>query len=327
MAAMARRFSRRKPKLLFDIRGFFPEEYTDAGIWPENGLLYRSAKRIERWLLKEADGFVVLTERAREILFPERGVRSAEGGTEGEDDLSTLATATKSEFPAKLAKNAKRTQEKPVEVIPCCVDLDRFESANEISRKEIRDKLGIGDRFVMAYVGAFGGWYLTEETAEFFGALKKVRPDAFAMILTQSSPETIEPLLRERGFDNGDLLVTKVTPSEIPKYLSGADAAVSFIKKCYSKQASSPTKNAEYLACGLPIIANAGVGDVDKLIGENGVGALIEEFSPEAYGASIEAVANLNGIGDHCREVARREFDLVKVGGERYRRIYEKLVD
>ncbi|HEX6123841.1 MAG TPA: glycosyltransferase, partial [Pyrinomonadaceae bacterium] len=58
MAAIARKFSRHKPKLLFDIRGFFPEEYTDAGVWPADGLLYRSAKRVERWLFKEADGFV-----------------------------------------------------------------------------------------------------------------------------------------------------------------------------------------------------------------------------------------------------------------------------
>ena len=70
MGAIARRFSRRKPKLLFDIRGFFPEEYTDAGIWPEGGILYRSVKRVEKWLMKEADGFVVLTEKTREILFP-----------------------------------------------------------------------------------------------------------------------------------------------------------------------------------------------------------------------------------------------------------------
>src|SRR5262245_53291401 len=115
MGALARKFSRRKPKLLFDIRGFFPEEYTDAGIWPENGLLYRAAKRVERWLLKEADGFVVLTEKAREILFAEKGP-------------------------------------KPVEVIPCCVDLGRFEIAGEQTRMEIRERLGIGDRFVAAYV-------------------------------------------------------------------------------------------------------------------------------------------------------------------------------
>ena len=32
MGAIGRKLSRHRPKMLFDIRGFFPEEYTDAGI-------------------------------------------------------------------------------------------------------------------------------------------------------------------------------------------------------------------------------------------------------------------------------------------------------
>ena len=113
MGALARKFSNGKPKLLFDIRGFFPEEYTDAGVWPENGWLYRSAKRVERWLMKEADGFVVLTERAREILFPE----SKETGLDARG--------------------------RPVEVIPCCVNLVRFEYSSVDSRIVMRRKLKI----------------------------------------------------------------------------------------------------------------------------------------------------------------------------------------
>lgn len=296
MGAMAKKLSSPKPMLLFDIRGFFPEEYTDAGIWPEGGWLYRAAKRVEKWLLKEADGFVVLTEKARNILFPE----SLETGL---DNLG-----------------------RPVEVIPCCVDLSRFESANEEARRAIRLELNLGERFVAAYVGAFGGWYLTEETADFFGELKKLKPDAFAMILTQSRPDMIEPLLRERGYGTEDYLIKQVPPDDVPRYLSGADLAVSIIKPCYSKQASSPTKNAEFLACGLPIIANAGVGDVDRLIIGNRVGALIREFKPADYAAAFDAVETLGDIGEHCREVARREFDLANLGGVRYRNIYARLL-
>src|SRR5258706_6377130 len=107
MGSIARRFSRRKPKLLFDIRGFFPEEYTDAGVWPENGWLYRSAKRVERWLMRESDGFVVLTEKARAILFPESEATGVD----------------------------KRGR--PVEVIPCCVDFhNRFLPNGDTMRNE-----------------------------------------------------------------------------------------------------------------------------------------------------------------------------------------------
>jgi glycosyltransferase involved in cell wall biosynthesis len=290
----------KKPKLLFDIRGFFPEEYTDAGVWKENGWLYRTVKRLEKWLLKEADGFVVLTERAREILFPE----SAATGFD---------------------KSGR-----PVEVIPCCVDLKRFETANENSRNEIRRKLNIGNRFAVVYVGSFGGWYLTEETADFYGELKRRKPDAFALILTQSKREMIEPLLRARGFGSGDVHIQKVAPSEIPLYLSAADAAVSFIKPCYSKQASSPTKNAEYLACGLPLIVNGGVGDTTELTGTDETGVVIENFSQEDYQKALAELdmllENREALAERCRASALNRFDLYKVGGERYRRFYRNLL-
>ncbi|MFN0279631.1 MAG: glycosyltransferase [Pyrinomonadaceae bacterium] len=296
MGALARKLSSRKPKLLFDIRGFFPEEYTDAGIWPEGGWLYRSAKRVERWLLNEADGFVVLTEKARDILFPE----SNETG---------------------LDKRGR-----PVEVIPCCVDLKRFEVISDESRDEMRRELKIGNRFVVAYVGSFGGWYLTREMFDFFAAAREADPSVFIMVLTQRDKAMVIDKLRAAGFADGDFLVDSVLPEDLPRYLNAADAGVSFIKRCYSKQASSPTKNAEYLASGLPIIANSGVGDVDALISEHGIGVIVERFNLECYLDSLTAARALGNIRQQCREAAETVFDLETVGGGRYRRLYRRLL-
>lgn len=301
MGALANTFSfGAKPKLLFDIRGFFPEEYTDAGNWRENGGIYRAVKKAERWLLKKSDGFVVLTERAREILFPE----SKETGFDKKG--------------------------RPIEIIPCCVDLNRFAAANDESRREMRAELKLDDRFVVVYVGSFGGWYLTKETADFYGELKKKHADAFALVLTQSPPQMIEPLLRERGYADGDFLIKRVSPAEIPLYLSAADAAVSFIKSCYSKQASSPTKNAEYLACGLPIIANDGIGDTTEFTETDGTGVIIRDFSSETYRAAMieldDLLKNKENLAERCRASARNRFDLSRVGGERYREIYRRLL-
>jgi glycosyltransferase involved in cell wall biosynthesis len=300
MGAIAKKFSRKKPKLLFDIRGFFPEEYTDAGRWKEGGKLYRAVKRVEKWLLKESDGFVVLTEKGREILFPE----SQETGFD------------------KLGR--------PVEVIPCCVDLSKFEKIGKETRDKFRKKLNIENRRVITYVGSFGGWYLTKETADFFGTAKKENDDVFALILTQSDPEEIKNLLTERGFKEHDFLVTKVLPQVIPSYLSAADMALSFIKPCYSKQASSPTKNAEYFAMGVPTIVNSGVGDTAKMTLADGTGVVINEFNEEIYRQSYldieKMLENREEIAEVCKESAVKRFDLEKVGGKRYRRIYQRLL-
>ncbi|MEO8649957.1 MAG: glycosyltransferase [Acidobacteriota bacterium] len=296
IAVLVRKFSKTKPKILFDIRGFFPEEYTDAGVWPEGGWLYRSAKRVERWLMREADGFVVLTEKARDILFP----GSAETGLDEKG--------------------------RPVEVIPCCVDLERFAEAGPDARTAIRSELGITERMVLTYVGSFGGWYLTDEMIDLFAAARERDPNYFVLILTQRDREKVAGLLASRGFNKDDFFVVSVLPAEVPRYLAASDVAVSLIKAYYSKQSSSPTKLAEYLACGLPVIANRGVGDVDKVLEQNGVGVLLRDFSKESYRAALKEVEELGGFGQRCRETASREFDLVTVGGERYRRIYRNLI-
>jgi glycosyltransferase involved in cell wall biosynthesis len=102
--------------------------------------------------------------------------------------------------------------------------------------------------------------------------------------------------------------------------------AISFIRSCYSKQASSPTKIAEYLACGLPIISNTGIGDLDQQITDDKVGVLIDRFDPEAYADAIQRLRALGDTADRCRDAAKRRFDLETVGGARYRRLYKNLL-
>lgn len=299
MGAIARKFSFRKPKLLFDIRGFFPEEYTDAGRWKENGKLYKTVKKAEKWLLKEADAFVVLTEKAREILFPE-------SRNSGFDKFG-----------------------RPVEVIPCCVNFEKFAAADAALRTETRKKLNLEGRRVITYVGSFGGWYLTQETIDLLAAAREQNATTFALILTQREPEKIAAKLEEAGFTKNDYLVRSVKPSEIAAFLCASDVAVSFIKACYSKQASSPTKIAEYLASGLPVISNRGVGDLDELIETDKVGDLTDDFTKESYLESLSVIDELkrdDSLAERCKSSAVGRFDLAKVGGERYRAIYRKIL-
>lgn len=299
MAALAKVFAgKRKPKVIFDIRGFFPEEYTDAGVWKEGGLLYKTVKGVEKWLLAESDGFVVLTEKARGILFPESADSGADRGG------------------------------RPVEVIPCCVDRDRFPEEAGRKRSETRGALGLDDRRVGVYLGSFGGWYMTDEMIGFLAAARERAPDLFAMILTQSGADDIAARLRSKGFADADFLVRKVPPGQVSDYLSAADFAVSFIKPCFSKLSSSPTKVAEYLACGLPVVANTGVGDVAECLSKHRVGTAVQNFRREEFLRALDEVDRLmadGGTASRCRTAAREEFDLHEIGGVRYRRLYERL--
>ena len=296
MGAIARKFQ--QAQMVFDIRGFMPEEYTDAGVWPENGYLYRGLKRVERYLLRVSDAFVLLTEKARDIVFP--------GCCSDTDKLG-----------------------RPIEVIPCCVDFERFRTIEQISREQLRAEMNLTDRRVIVYLGSFGGWYMTDQMTDFLAAAHSQDAATFSMILTQSPRQTVTDRMTSLGIAQENFLVKQVTPDEVPRYLRTADIAISFIKPCYSKQSSSPTKIAEYLASGLPVICNAGVGDLDKLINERRVGVLLGEFSQQGYLKALKDVEIMRGEknrAERLREVARREFDLVGVGRTRYRRLYERLL-
>jgi glycosyltransferase involved in cell wall biosynthesis len=294
MAALAKR--RAGGRILFDIRGFMPEEYTDAGVWPANGTLYRGVKRVERFLFNSADAFVVLTEKAREILFPGRADTDEKG--------------------------------RPVEVIPCCVDFKRFRAADETPREELRRELGLEGRRVVVYVGSFGGWYMAEETARLMALAYRQDPKTYALVLTQTPPEQIETRLRELGVPDDSFHVGRVAPADVPKYLKASDIAVSFIRACYSKLSSSPTKIAEYLAAGLPVVCNAGVGDVDEVIEGDRVGVVLRDFDDESFTRALREVEALRAEGDlaeRARESAERRFDIERVGGAKYRRVYARL--
>jgi len=178
---------------------------------------------------------------------------------------------------------------------------------------------------VITHVGALGGLYLTEEIVDFLVVARSVEPTVFALFLTQTDPGPVITLLKKNGFSESDYFVGRIDPAEIPRYLDASNVGLSFVKATYATQSRSPTKIPEYLAAGLPIIANSGVGDVDKLIREDGVGVLIDRFDREAYIDAIKRLLAFGDISDRSRKSARKRFDLATVGGVRYRRLYERL--
>ena len=169
--------------------------------------------------------------------------------------------------------------------------------------------------------------YLTEEIVDFLQAARSSDPTIFALFLIQNDSKQIVRLLLERGFSQDDYFVGSVDPRDVPAYLRASDVGLSFVKSGYATQSRSPTKIPEYLACGLPIIANSGVGDVDSLIDRTGVGVLIHSFTGENYLKAVESIVKIGDVRERCREVAKREFDLSTVGGQRYRRLYQRLLD
>ncbi len=284
-----------KLKLLFDLRGLMAEEYRDAGHWRENSAPYRLTKSLERRAFANADGLVTLTEAIWPIIREWPGLRG---------------------------------REIPHAVVPCCADLDKFSFDGDL-RAAKRAELGVENRFVVVYSGSIDGWYLTAEMADFCAAAAQERPDAFFLWLTPTRHERLHALMRERGLSEQQYKILALPPADVASYLSAADAGLAFIKPCFSKIASSPTKTAEYLGCGLPLIINAGIGDSDAIITQEKAGALVSEYTPAAYRAAANTVrqmAQAAATRPQMRDIALRLFDLHTIGLARYAKIYGELL-
>lgn len=135
-------------------------------------------------------------------------------------------------------------------------------------------------------------------------------------------------LLRHAGLGERDARVLRAAPADIPAWLSSADLGVSLIRTSSSKVASSPTKFAEYLAAGLPIVSTAGIGDVDDLIRREAIGIVVESNDDDVLRDAFERGRKLAFDPEtraRCRRVAWQEFDLESVGVARYRRLYESM--
>jgi glycosyltransferase involved in cell wall biosynthesis len=62
-------------RFVYHNEGFYPDEQVDGGVWKENSFIHRLAKRIEGFLYDHADGIIVLSERAKNVLNSRTSVR------------------------------------------------------------------------------------------------------------------------------------------------------------------------------------------------------------------------------------------------------------
>jgi len=281
-------------KLLFDMRGFWADERVDGRTWnprnPVYALVYRYFKRQEKRLLREADHVISLTHAARDI----------------------IATW----YPGQA-----------VDVIPCCCDTALFSPEHVTAHRQeaFRSKLGLdAGTPVLSYLGALGTFYLLDEMLSFFRVLKESHPGARFLFITLHDPSMIRARAAAHGIASEDIVITAAARDEVPVLLSLSFLSVFFIMPRFSKQASSPTKQAEVLAMGIPVVCNAGVGDTAAVVRDNGCGVVVDGFTDADYQRAAETMRTTLFDPVKIRATALRLFSL-DLGVERYAAVYERL--
>ncbi len=285
-------------KFLFDMRGFWADERVDNGQWDLKKPFYKSIythyKKKEKDFLLNADGIVSLTKAAKDFLLARPEYK----------DISVV-------------------------VIPCCADLDHF-NFNRISKQrsdDLRNELGIlpGKKIIL-YLGSIGGWYMTHEMFAFYKRLLLKHPDFIMLILTKDEKTTVIKEAAAEGIPAGQVFVRYARRDEVPAYLGLSNCSIFFIRPSFSKTASSPTKHAELMGMGIPVICN-NIGDTGNIIEATRTGVIVHAFSDKDYDQAVEKLPQLLTISkDIIRKAAFEFFDL-KEGAKKYAVLYSKILN
>lgn len=281
-------------KIIYDRRGTMSGDFVDD-VNVRNifsfGFIARMIDAFESFIIRHSDAVVVLSDKALDLL--NKDVRISRKGI-------------------------------VLETIPCCVDQSRFID-NKSTQAPDPDLAG---KFIISYLGSLGTCYLLKEMVLFFKELKKMDPSAFFLIISHSDKVYIEDVLIKEGLLSGnDYRIIALKPDEVGRYLSLCKFGIMFIKPVECKVGSSPTKFAESLAAGIPVVVNKGIGDTEDIILKRKVGVVVDGFNAVSYGKSIEemrAILKPGDLKDRCIKTAGEYFSL-DLGIERYFSVYKKI--
>ena len=280
-------------KMLFDMRGFWADEKVDNGQWnlqkPFYRSLYRHYKQKEKEFLLEADAIVSLTKAAHDYLLQQPQYKH----------LS-------------------------IEVIPCCADLEHFDyrRVDPGAIKDLRSSLGIDSNAkVMTYLGSTGGWYMTKEMLMFFKALIEVYPSYLMLVLTKDDPQKFRDEAAEIGIPGDRIVITYSDRKRLPTFIALSNFSIFFIRNTFSKKASSPTKHAELMGMGIPIVCND-IGDTGNIIDSTGTGMVINEFDKKSLDEAVKKIEQLEQSDkENIRNCAAEYFNL-ETGAKKYLGLY-----
>jgi glycosyltransferase involved in cell wall biosynthesis len=206
-------------------------------------------------------------------------------------------------------------------VKPASVNLKLF-SPDDAKNPELLERLGLAGKLVCVYAGKIGGIYLDREIFDFFKAASDYWGERFrALLLTDAGEARIGELAAASGL-RPDLIVSTFVPfRDVPRYMGLGDFAINPVRPVPTKRYCTSVKDGEYWAMGLPVVIPRDISDDSEIIRRRRVGAVLDEFTPEAYRKAVaeideilkghsrgELTAKIREVAAECRDLAKTEY-------------------
>ncbi len=224
--------------------------------------------------------------------------------------------------PSNARRLVKLGVKVPVEVVPNPIDPAPFEAADGGA---VRSQYGLEGCFVFGFVGRLSPEKRLDVVLKAAAKVFQAVPGARLMIVGDG-PERgeLKALARRLGIADRIVFTGGIEHSRIASFQAALDVFVTA-----SIAETQPLAYAEAMACGVPVVAVAGLGAVDMITnGEDGV--LVPRS--KAVDALAEAIIKLAGdeklrrhMGRRARETARRFY--VGPATDKLLEVYERAIE
>ncbi len=218
--------------------------------------------------------------------------------------LNTLTTAC---IPVLVNRNSKLPIYRTV--IPTSVDTERFKNGSD----------GLG-RMSCLLSGTLNDFYDLELLDQFITVAKL----DFQIDTTWARPTETNQTYNFRYLRT----LTQVSFEEMPNFISKFGFGLILCKSTNENSllASSPTKAAEFLSMGLPIIVSPGIGDLSNLVVERDIGLILD--SENHINSVISKLFRLfedPNLSERCRNTAIEIYSLDKAV-KKYLELYSSIL-
>ncbi|HQQ93901.1 MAG TPA: hypothetical protein PLQ93_05065 [Bacteroidia bacterium] len=233
----------------------------ESGTWKKNSFAYSLLSYLEKKQLQRAEEIICAAPGMIEHAYKRYGIRKS------------------------------RYFVKPAGVDPQLFDPDK--------KDRVLPQLALQKK-VCVYAGKFGDIYLESEAFDFFKAAFDHWKGEFSLILLNNQDdEIIQSYCRRSGFPYSAIIKRFVKHEEVANYMALAHFAFSPNRPMPSRQFSSPIKDGEYWAMGLPLVIPSGISNDSNLVEEHNLGYVLKALDNKEYKNALVKIDALLSEPDH----------------------------
>lgn len=192
----------------------------------------------------------------------------------------------------------------PSVICPNGADLSQF-SLEGIDREQIKSDLGVSDKIVCGYVGAFVYWHGIDWFVEEIAPLLKEHPHLVLLLVGDGVVyEDIQRVVQRNKVEDQVILTGRVPHEDVGRYIAAMDYGILPDSNDYG----SPMKLFEMMAMEVALVSPS-FGPIDEVVtdGENGW-----LFPPKDRQKAVQRVVDIAQDGEEIRKVGKAARAYIK---------------